>query len=329
MNRREFLKKSAALSFLIANGSTVSCAMAPAKPADKASGTVKGERLAVPHSTGVEPPHTAAPINATDCHIHIFDPRFPRTVKLETHSAVWATVADYRLFQRRLGLSRVIAVSPSSYGFDNRCLVDALDAFGGTARGIAAVKIDVPDAELDRLHTHGVRGIRLYLEKGRTKPDELPIFARRIEKLGWHIQLVAGRDERKLIEAESALAELPCPLVIDHLGYIPQPEGVRHPGAAVLLRLLDKGKTWVKLSGVYIGSKVGYPTYSDVNELAIKLIKAAPERMLWGSDWPHTGVSDTKPDDAMLFDQLAIWAPDAALRRRILVENPQKVYWSA
>lgn len=330
MKRRDFLKCSAGFSAMVLCGSTLGC-MTTGNAVDKASGTVRGERLEVPNSNGSDPPSTAAPVGATDCHIHIFDPRFPRAVKLAANVPVWATVADYRLLQRRLGLSRVVVVSPSSYGFDNSCLVNALDTLGDKARGIAVFKIDVPDAELDRLHAHGVRGIRLYIEKGRTKPEELSTFARRISRLGWHIQLVVGRDPNKLVEVERYLTGLSCPLVIDHFGYVPQPDGVRHPGVSVLRRLLDKGNTWIKLSGVYIRSKVGYPTYSDVNELAIDLVRSAPQRILWGTDWPHTGVRDRKvvPDSAMLFDQLAIWSPDENVRRRILVENPQRLYWSA
>jgi D-galactarolactone isomerase len=291
--------------------------------------TLRGERLDAPHSSGIEPPRTTSWAGATDCHLHIFDPRYPRKVALPTHHAAWATVADYRLFQRRLGLSRAVIVSPTSYGFDNRCLVEALEAFGDRARGIAAVKLDISDAELDQLNAQGVRGIRLYAERGRTRPEDYALYGRRVARLGWHLQIAVGREENALVNLERFLEHLPCPLVFDHMGYVPQPQGIGDPGVAVLRRLLDRGNTWVKLSGVYIRSKVGHPTYADVNVLAAELARAAPQRVLWGSDWPHTVVQDPqlKPDGARLFDQLAEWVPDATLRRRVLVDNPQSLYW--
>lgn len=292
---------------------------------------VKGEALSVPHSTGTAPPSNPAPAGATDCHIHIFDPRFSRKVVLENTAAEWGTVADYRLFQRRLGLSRVVIVSPSSYGFDNGCLVDALDAFGDHARGIAVIRLDTLDAELKRLHAHGVRGIRLYAEKGRVQPDELARYAKRIVDLGWHIQFVVGREPGALVRFERSLAGLPCGVVIDHMGYLPQPDALTDPGLPVLRRLLDGGNAWVKLSGVYLRSAQRRPPYDDCDALATELARAAPERCLWGTDWPHTGVKDAalKPDGAELFERLSRWVPDAAARYKVLVTNPEIVYWAA
>jgi len=290
---------------------------------------VQGEALVVPHSSGTEPPRVFAPMGATDCHIHIFDRRFPRRVVLEANAAEWASVADYRLFQRRLGLTRVVIVSPTSYGFDNSCLVDALDCFGEQARGIAAIRLDTPESELRHLHAHGVRGIRLYAEKGRAQPDELARYAGRIADLGWHIQFVVGREPGTLGRFERALASLPCRLVLDHMGYLPQPNALHEPGFCVLRRLLDGANTWIKLSGVYLRSSLRRPPYDDVDELATELARAAPERVLWGTDWPHTGVHEPalKPDGAELLDQLARWVPDAKGREKVLVRNPAEVYW--
>lgn len=297
---------------------------------NEATQWVKGETLAVPHSTGTAPPTNAAPAGATDCHIHIFDRRFPRQVVLEHSAAEWGTVAEYRLFQRRLGLSRVVIVSPSSYGFDNRCLADALAAFGDSARGIAVIKTDTPDAELRELHAQGVRGIRLYAEKGRVLPEGLAAYAKRIVDLGWHVQFVVGREPGALARFERALSELPCRVVIDHMGYLPQPDPLNDAGFSVLRRLLDGGNTWVKLSGVYLRSAQKRPPYDDCDALAAALARAAPERCVWGTDWPHTGVKDAacKPDGAELFDRLARWVPDAASRYKVLVTNPQALYWA-
>ena len=280
----------------------------------------------MPHSFGVSPPKFVLPPGATDCHHHIFDPRFPRP---NGRQGIWGTVADYRLLLRRLGLSRSVITSPQSYGFDNSCLVDALDNLGATTRGVAAVKLDVSDQELARLHTHGVRGIRLYLIGDAPTPPELfNAYAERIASLGWHIQMVAVQGDA-LVAAESALAKLPCALVVDHFGYVSQPEGIGHPSMDSLRRLLDTGRVYVKLSAPYITSRVGQPAYDDVDEVALALVRHAPERMLWGTDWPHPLVTtDPKPDDASMLDKLLLWAPDERVRQKILVENPTRVYWA-
>ena len=290
------------------------------------SNDIRGERLTVPVSGGVEPPALSMPVGATDCHHHVFDPRFPRP---NGRQGVWGTVGDYRMLRRRLGLSRSVVVSPASYEFDNSCLLDALDQLGPTSRGVAAIRLDTPDQELDRLHRHGVRGIRLYLiGETLTAPDKFADYAKRIERLGWHIQVVANKGEA-LVAAEPEFRKLTCTLVIDHLGHVNQPEGVNHPSMATLLRLLDSGRTYVKLSGPYISSRVGPPSYSDTDPVATRLVRAAPERMLWGTDWPHpTVTSEPKPDDAAMLDRLAIWAAGEATRRRILVENPTRLYWA-
>jgi predicted TIM-barrel fold metal-dependent hydrolase len=317
-SRRAFVKSCAGLSALALGAG--GCATA------RLSSQVGGERLAVPYSDGTQPPSMVIPVGATDCHHHIFDPRFPRP---NGRTGIWGTVDDYRLLRRRLGLSRSVIASPSSYGFDNSCLVDALDALGDTSRGVAAVKPDVSDAELDRLHSHGVRGIRLYLIGDTpTAPDQFAAYAARIARLGWHIQAVAVNDEA-LVAAESAFAQLPCTLVIDHFGYVAQPVGVNRPSMKVLQRLLDKGNVYVKLSAPYISSKTGAPDYVDIDPVATALVRAAPERMLWGTDWPHPLVTkEPWPNDAAMLDRLAIWAPEAQVQRRILVDNPGRLYWT-
>lgn len=288
--------------------------------------SVAGERLTAPNSTGSEPPAISVPDGATDCHHHIFDPRFPKAAGKPMRAV--GTADDYALLKRRLGLSRSVVVAPNSYGADNSCLLDALDRFGESARGVAIAPPDVSDAELDRLHARRVRGIRLYLEKGTpATPDELARLGARMADRGWHIEIMPSRAD-KLIEVEASLARLACAVVVDHLGYIPQPAGTSHPGLQTLKRLLDRGNVYVKLSGVYFTSEVGFPDYSDVNGLARELVGLAPERMLWGTDWPHSG-EKTKPDDAKLLDQLAIWAPSPAVRNRILVDNPDALYWRA
>jgi D-galactarolactone isomerase len=295
--------------------------------------TVNGEALQAPYTAGTEPPLTSVPYGATDCHHHIFDLRFPEQDGLHPLPASYRTtppdVSAYQLYKRRLGLTRSIVIAPSNYGDDNSCLIDALQKIGlDKARGVAIVRPEVPDAELDRLHKLGVRGIRIYLTKSRAPTaKELQNLGSRVKSRGWHLQLVGVRTEEVFVDWEPILAKPPCNIVIDHFGYAPQPAGVNSATAGVIRRLLDNGKTYVKLSGVYIQSKVGFPAYSDINELGIELVKLAPERMLWGSDWPHVGAATQKPDGAKLIDQLSILAPNEDVRRKILVENPQRVYW--
>jgi predicted TIM-barrel fold metal-dependent hydrolase len=237
-----------------------------------------------------------------------------------------ATVADYRALQRRLGVERHVVVQPSTYGTDNRCLLDALSQFGKTARGIATVSDTVTDGELAGLHDLGVRGLRFNLEYlvGVTVSMMEPL-SKRIEPLGWHIQVNATAAQ--LLAHRPLLASLSSPLVIDHMGQIPQLDGAEHAAFRAVEALLAGGRTWVKLSGPYLASRSGAPVYADAGMVALRLTQLAADRMLWGSDWPHpTQAADNKPDAARLLDDLTLWIPDQSTRHRILVENPAKLY---
>jgi len=278
----------------------------------------------VPYSAGTELPKLKAPPNACDCHMHIYDSRFPAapTATLKPPDAL---VPDYRLLQKRIGTTRVVVVTPSTYGTDNRCTVNAMGGFGTSARGVAVVDTSVSDAELKRLADAGVRGIRFNLTIGAvTTPDMIEPLSKRIADLGWHVQLNVA--PKQLLEMHDRLQRLPTPIVFDHLARIPLPAGVDDPAFGAVTRLIDRGRTWVKLSGAYIGSKVGPPTYSDAGKVAEAYVKLAPERMVWGSDWPHPTHEKEKPDDAVLFDLLATWAPDEGARKKILVDNPESLY---
>lgn len=279
---------------------------------------------AVKWSAGEEKATLPAPANATDCHHHIYDSRFPADPKATLHPGD-ATVADYRALQRRIGTTRHVVVQPSTYGTDNRCMLDALAQFGPTARGVAVVDTAVSDDELRRLNAAGVCGIRFNLvQTGATTVEMVTPLAARVHALGWHVQVHALP---ALIVANAALwRDLPCPVVFDHMGHPHEPEGVNDPVVGVISELAQSGKAWVKLSGVYMDSKVGPPTYADCTPVARAYIKAAPERMVWGSDWPHPTEKTNKPDDAVLFDLLGQWAPDEATRTRILVDNPARLY---
>jgi D-galactarolactone isomerase len=277
-------------------------------------------------SSGTEPPKLKAPANACDCHHHIYGSQYkvdPRT----TLRPGDATVEDYRQFQKRIGTSRDVVVQPSTYGTENAPTLDAVAALGPTSRAVVVVDTGVTDADLKRMHEQGARGIRFNLAQGGdTTPEMIEPLAKRINDLGWHIQINAGA--KTIQDIMPILQNLPTPIVFDHLAHIPQPEGVNHPLFGQVLALIDKGKTWVKLSGAYTDTKVGPPSYSDATAVAQAYVKHAPERLVWGSDWPHPGVpaSEPKPDDAVLFDLLLVWAPDETVRHRILVENPAVLY---
>jgi D-galactarolactone isomerase len=280
----------------------------------------------VPFSAGTGAPKLKVPANACDSHMHIYDSRFPVAANA-TLRPPDAHVEDYRLLQQRIGTTRNVVVTPSTYGTDNRCTLEAMARIGSSARGVAVIDTSVSDAELKRLADLGVRGIRFNLSFGAAATvDMIEPLARRIHALGWHVQLLMPADQ--LVQIENLLLRLPVPIVFDHFGRIP-PASVEHRGFGVILKLLGEGNAWVKLSGAYLRSTVGPPKFSDVSELARAFVRAAPERMLWGSDWPHVvaSVGETAmPDDAELLDLLLEWAPDEATRRKILVDNPAALY---
>jgi D-galactarolactone isomerase len=275
-------------------------------------------------SAGNEPAKLRAPANATDCHHHIYDARYPADLKAALRPQD-ALVEDYRALQRRIGTTRHVIVQPSTYGTDNRCTLDALAAFGPEARAVAVVNDGVSEAELRRMDTLGVRGIRFNLaQAGATTAEMIEPLSKRVNELGWHIQINATAPI--IMSIMDIFARVPSPIVFDHLAHVPQPAGIDDPLFDRVRGLIDKGKTWIKLSGAYQDTKLGPPTYADSSAVARAYVKAAPERMVWGSDWPHPSEQQVKPNDALLFDLLADWAPDEAARHRILVQNAEALY---
>ena len=317
-HRRDVLK----MMSLAAAGALTGCATGLTAMRAGGAGSVK-------FSAGTARPKLQAPANATDCHHHIYNSKFPvdPTATLRPPDAL---VEDYRALQRRIGTSRHVLVQPSTYGTDNRAHLEALASFGPSARMVAVVNDTVSAGELNRMHAAGVRGIRFNLaQAGATTPEMMEPLSKRINAMGWHIQINASAE--KIMEVMPILeTRVASPMVFDHLAHIPQPAGVNDPLFNKVRGLMDKGRTWMKLSGAYIDSKVGRPTYSDTSAVARAYAKGYPERCVWGSDWPHpteqaaggAGV----PDDALLFDLLADWVPDEKVRHRILVENPATLY---
>src|SRR5215204_2491079 len=306
--RRDLLKSGSAAAVILAAGMRVAAAQQ------------------VKWSEGTEPPKLKAPPNACDCHHHIYHSRYPVDPR-STLRPGDATVEDYRVFQKRIGTTSNLIFQPSTYGTENAPTLEAAVAMGPQARAVVVVDTSISDADLKRMHSQGARGIRFNLASSSvTTPEMIEPLSKRINELGWHIQINASAE--KIQEIMPILQKVTSPIVFDHLAHIPQPDGVNHPLFGQVRALIDKGKTWVKLSGAYADTKVGPPTYADATLVAQAYAKAAPERCVWGSDWPHPGVRDPqpKPDDAVLFDLLLVWAPDEKVRHRILVENPAVLY---
>ena len=278
------------------------------------------------HRIDQQSPRLSTPAGACDTHIHFYGPpeKYP-LAPTATFTPPPAAVDAYRAVQQRLGLQRVVVVQPSGYGFDNRCTLDAVKQLGDAARAAVVVEADVTDGELQRLTDAGARAIRFFMFPGGVLSwQDLDRLAGRVHEFGWHVQLQL--DGRQLPDHIAQLGRLPGNLQIDHTGKFIEPVTTDNPAFRMLLELVDSGRCWVKLSAPYETSKTGPPHYSDVGELAKALVKAAPQRMLWASNWPHPSAQDHPPDDADLLDLLLDWAADESIRRRILVDNPAELY---
>ncbi len=273
------------------------------------------------------PPRLRAPAGACDCHMHIFEPRFlPR--RDTPYPPPVATVPDYRIAIRdRLGLSRAVVIQSVTHGADNSNLLAALEAFGGDARGVAVVQPDIDDAELQRLTDAGVRGIRFEMNNGILSLDALESIAARIAPFGWHIDLQT--DGRGLPDLVDRLLALPCPVILDHYGKFIDALPVDHPAVQAVLRLLASGRGWVKLTAPYAGRHRRPAPWPELVPIARAFLAMAPERVVWGSEWPQSMLpvlNEPIPDHASLLDLLLDYTTDPALLRRILTDNPAELY---
>ncbi|WP_443971449.1 amidohydrolase family protein [Sphingobium sp. CR28] len=281
-----------------------------------------------PFSAGHERPQLDVPPGATDSHIHILDTRFPATANWRGEPVNDATVAAYRKVQSRLGTQRVVVVTPSTYGTDNRATLDALGQFGAAARGVIVIDSDAPPSDLALMAASGIRGIRVNFVSpqpwGRSDVRRLNATARIAADMGWHVQIYAKADQ--ILDMAPAIMKLPVPVVLDHLGSVEPEHGYTSDEYNAILRLLSERKIWMKLSGAYISSRSGGPLYADLSSIARSYVDIASDRLVWGSDWPHRGQAAKLPDEAALLDLLLDWAPDRSQRERILVDNPARLY---
>jgi predicted TIM-barrel fold metal-dependent hydrolase len=281
------------------------------------------------------------PAGACDCHTHIHgDPeKFPFFAG-RVYTPEPASPEEMSALHRALHVERVVIVTPSVYGSDNSATLFGMKARGASARGVAVIDDKTPEADLDAMGQAGFRGIRLNLATGGVNDPGVgrPRFQAAVERVkarGWHVQLFTSL--AMITAIKDLVASSPVPVVFDHFGGAQAELGTGQPGFSDLLDLVKSGKAYVKISGAYRASKLA-PDYPDAAPLAQALIAANPDRIVWGSDWPHPDSSmqpgrkatDLAPlyqiDDGRLFNQLPLWAPDAAIRKTILVDNPARLY---
>jgi 2-pyrone-4,6-dicarboxylate lactonase len=271
-------------------------------------------------------PTFPTPSGAWDIHVHVFGPpeRYSHVEKPH-YTLPDGTLAQYRRLMPQVGIDRFVLVQPSYYGTDNSCLLDTLIDAGDLARGVVMIEPDISDAELDRFHRHGVRAVRLDLFKRAREPmaaikSYITEAAARVGPLGWHLQFYApGYVVRDLIPF---FRTLQLDFVIDHMGYMLEEDGLRSEDFSTLLDLLGCGHCYLKLSGAYRIAK--HRGYEFVEPVAKAIVERAPERAVWGSDWPHISYSDR--DTGELVSLLERWAPSESTRRKILVDNPKRLF---
>jgi predicted TIM-barrel fold metal-dependent hydrolase len=281
--------------------------------------------MCAPPQRHVRKPALALPANAADCHAHVFGPvdRYPYAAnRLYTPPPV--LLEDYLAMHRAVGFERGVLVQTGLYGNDNRFIVDAIAAHPRKLRGIALIGESISDAELAHLAASGIRGFRV----NRTAKTGLSIevgrrLAERVRHLGWHVQFLLDVEDHP--DLDELLGSFATEVVIDHMGRPDPRGGLNAPGFQALIRLLRSGRGWAKLSAPYRTSRQE-PPYADMTQFAHALVAAAPDRLVWGSDWPHVLLDSTMPNDGDLVDQIAVWVGDADVRRRILVDNAERLY---
>ena len=286
--------------------------------------STESSQCAGPH-LDVRKPKLKLPPNAADCHCHVFGPRekYPWAAnRLYTPPPV--TLDHYLAMLDATGFARGVMVQTGLYGADNRFIVDAIKAHPKKLRAVALIDETFSDRALQDLAEAGVRGFRV----NRTAKTGLAFdvarrLAERTRHLGWHVQFLLDVEDHP--DIDRFLGDFPTEVVIDHMGRPDTRTGVGAPGFQALIRLLQSGRGWAKLSAPYRTS-LQEPPYHDMTPFAQALVAAAPDRLVWGSDWPHVLLETTMPNDGDLVDQIAVWIPDESARRRILVDNPERLY---
>ncbi|MCG8549901.1 MAG: amidohydrolase family protein [Desulfobacterales bacterium] len=270
-------------------------------------------------------PKLVVPRGACDCHAHILGPRsrYPYTPH-RSYTPPDASLTSYKEVLSALGLERAVIVQPSVYGTDNRATLDAIRQGGENFRAVVVVDENIDVKEMERMHEMGARGVRInLLFKSGIEVSDVKKLAEKIAPFGWHLQMLVDVSEFSDLDT---LAKLPVDVVFDHMGHMPASLGVDHPGFKKMLRILEGGRAWVKVSGAYRISGCTMPPYEDTGAFARKIIETNPDRVVWATDWPHPCINVPMPKDADLLDLLAQWAPDEEIRNKILVTNPARLY---
>jgi len=274
-------------------------------------------------------PRLALPPLTCDCHAHICGPESAYAYAPERiYTPPDALLPDYLHMLATVGVGRCVFVQPSIYGRDNTVMLGAMRESPLPCRGVAVVDETVSDGEIERLHAAGVRGLRFNLVDVRDPTGTVPLaaiesLARRVKPLGWHVEFLAHVD--RYPDLDALFSGFPVDIVFGHMGYMRPPLAVDAERFQALLRLVRRGHCWVKFTGPSRISVDEMP-YPDVVAIARALVEAAPDRMIWGSDWPHVKLSKAIPNDGDLVDLLADWIPDATVRRQVLVDNPAALY---
>ena len=275
-------------------------------------------------------PGIVLPQGSIDTHVHVFEPGY-RLSAGRGYTPPYSTLEDLKQLHATLGIERVVFTQPSVYGTDNSAILDATAVLNsdnpGRARCIVALDMKIADDEIAALDACGVRGVRLNTDNQGGMPirmDEIPELAARIRPFGWHIEfLFPGKD---ILELMPVFTALKVPMSIAHFAYQPATAGVKAPGWRALVELARRGNTWVKISGANRVSATDLPPYDDVKPMAEALVEAAPERIMWGTDWPHPNKYVANPNDGDLVDAFGDWVSDEAMRRRIMVETAAAFY---
>lgn len=270
-------------------------------------------------------PRYTPPPGACDAHCHIFGPaaKFPYDPAASYHPPD-STFEDMRVLHTVLGFDRAVIVHASCHGGDMRATLDGIARSGGCYRGTAIIDQACTDADLARMHAGGIRGVRFNFVKHLGGRPDFTFFHRTIERvrgLGWHLVLHLDPDD--IVEFEPVFRKIPLPLVIDHMGRVVAADGLQQRPFKVLLDFVSHDNVWVKISG--IERVAAAPPFTDAVPFGQALAAAAPDRVLWGTDWPHPNVRHM-PSDGDLVDLLPLMLPDEALRRKVLVDNPARLY---
>jgi predicted TIM-barrel fold metal-dependent hydrolase len=306
-------------------GSAASLRPAAARAVEGASTAIVSDRACLAPDPALHPPGFRVPAGAWDTHVHAIGPieRFPLAPH-RSYTPAQVPIEAYVALMDRLGFAHAVLVQPSIYGSDNGAMLDALTRHRARFRGVAVVDPGIDDRALHALGAAGVRGVRAnLLNPGGLSWAGARALAGRLAALGWHLQL---QIDASAFDGFDALEALPVDVVIDHMGYLPAERGVSNPGFRRLLALVESGHCWVKLSAAYRLVDWQRHGYAAVAPLARALVRANPQRVLWGSDWPHTDLRSAMPNDADLLDLLGAWVDDDAIRDAILVGNPAALY---